>query len=132
MYQCILNLPLWSDWRKVTFTNTLFFSAQSSFIQKFKLDFCDNICRVHTVWAKSKSWEVQNFPRRKFSVSLKKDFIFQVHWYFSASYAFYLQISYIYRKWSIKPPLSNKPPPLKLDLTNKPPWGGYSRGVIRI
>ena len=78
------------------FTSTLFFSAQSSFIQKFKLDFCDNICRVHTVWWKSKNWEVQNFLRRKSSVSLKKDFIFQVHWYFSTSNAFYLQVSYIY------------------------------------
>ena len=33
---------------------------------------------------------------RKFSVSLKKDFIFQVHLYFSTSSTFYLQVSPIY------------------------------------
>ena len=37
------------------FTSTWFSSVQSSFIQKFKLDFCDNIGRVYTVLG-----EIQN------------------------------------------------------------------------
>ena len=36
----------------------------------------------------------QNFLKRKFSVLLKKDFIFQFH--ISASFAFYFLVSYTY------------------------------------
>ena len=36
-------------------TDIYIYSAQNSFIQKFKLDFCDNISRTHTVWARSKT-----------------------------------------------------------------------------
>ena len=57
-------------------------SAQRSFIQKFKLNFCGNICRVHTVWEKYKTYESQNFLKRQFRVSLKKDFM-------DISYIFY-------------------------------------------
>ena len=35
------------------------------------------------------------FLKRKFSVSLKKDFIFQFHMYLSASFAFYFLVLYI-------------------------------------
>ena len=40
------------------------------------------------------------FLKRKFSVSLKKDFIFQFHIYFSASFAFYFVVSYPYSQTS--------------------------------
>ena len=38
----------------------------------------------------------RTFWVEKFTVSLKKDFIFQVHLYLFASSAFYFQVSYIY------------------------------------
>ena len=75
------------------FASTRFSSAQSSFIQKLKLDFCDNICRVGL---KSKTWEVPNYLKKKSSVSLKKDFISQVHLYFSASFSFYFSASFLF------------------------------------
>ena len=52
------------------FTSACFSSAQSSFIQKFKMDFCENIWRAHTtVWGKFKTYETQNFLKRKFIIS---------------------------------------------------------------
>ena len=81
MYQCI---------------RTWFSSAQSSFITKFLVNFCDKICRAHTVLARSKMQEKQNFLKKKFSVSLEKDFIFGFHIYFSGSFASYFLVSDIY------------------------------------
>ena len=52
---------------------------QSSFIGKFLVDLCDKVCRAHTVLPRSKTQENQNFLRKKFSVSLEKDFIFRFH-----------------------------------------------------
>ena len=83
------------------FSSAYFSSAQKNSIQKFELDFCDNICRTHTVWVKSKTYEAQKFLKRKFSVSLKKDFIFQFHIYFSAIFAFYFLVSYTYSQFSV-------------------------------
>ena len=37
-----------------------------------------------------------DFHQRKFNVSLKIDFIFQFHTYFSARFAFYFLVSYTY------------------------------------
>ena len=54
------------------FTSTRFSSAQSSFIQKLKLDFFDNISRVHTDWRKNLV-----FHWRKISY-LKLTYIFQL------------------------------------------------------
>ena len=42
----------------------------------------------------SKTTMFSRFLKRKFSVSLKKDFIFQFNLYFSASFAFYFLFSY--------------------------------------
>ena len=51
IYQCILQ----NDWRKVTYSLKYMVSiAQSSFVQKFQVDFCNKICRAHTVLAKFK------------------------------------------------------------------------------
>ena len=36
------------------FTSTWFFSARSSFIPKFLVNFCNKICRTHTVLTRSK------------------------------------------------------------------------------
>ena len=63
-------------------------------VHSSKLDFCDNICRARSVWARPK--DAQNFLKRKFSVSLKKDLIFQFLIYFSASFAFYFLVSCTY------------------------------------
>ena len=46
--------------------------VESSFIQKFQLDFCKNIPKVHSVLARSKIKEAHNFLNKKFSVSLDK------------------------------------------------------------
>ena len=83
------------------FTSSWFSSAQGSFIQKFKLDFCGKICRAHTVWTRSKTQEAQDFVTRKFSSSLKKDFIFQLHLYFPARFAVYFLVSYTYFQTSM-------------------------------
>ena len=73
-------------------TGTWFSSAQSSFIQKFQLDFCDGIWEVCAVLAGSKAWEVQNFLKKKFSVTGERFHIpFDI--YFSASFAFYFLVS---------------------------------------
>ena len=69
----------------------MFLNVSFSMFLKFELDFFDNICRVYTVWAKSKTLESHNFLKRMFSVELKKDFISQVHLYFSASFAFFFK-----------------------------------------
>ena len=70
---------------------------------KFKLDFCNNICRTHTVWGRSKTQETQNFLNGKFSASLKKDFIFQFHIYLSTSFFFFFNFlfSYTYSQTSM-------------------------------
>ena len=81
--------------------STWFLSAQGSPTQKFELDFCDSLCRTHTVWARSKPYEPQNFLKTIFSVSLKKDFIFQFHLYFSASFGFYFLDSYTRSQTSV-------------------------------
>ena len=64
------------------------------FTPKFLVHFCDNICRDHTVLAKSKEKEAQYILRKKYSVSLEKDLIFQIDIYFSASFAFHFLGSY--------------------------------------
>ena len=46
------------------------------------MDFCNKNCRAHTVLERSKMLEAQNFLKKKFSVSLEKDFIFQFHIFF--------------------------------------------------
>ena len=54
-------------------------------------------CSDHLLVLKALSFRNLGGPERseeKFSVSLNKDFIFQVHLYFSASFAFYFQVSY--------------------------------------
>ena len=43
----------------------------------------------------------QNYLKKKFSASLKKDFIFQFHLYISASSAFYFLVSYTYSRTSV-------------------------------
>ena len=70
-----------------------FSNAQSSFIPKFLVDFCDKIRRAHAVLAKCKMKEAQNFLKKKFSVLLEKDFIFRFHICFSASFASYFLVS---------------------------------------
>ena len=67
--------------RSNIFTGTWFSSAQNSFILKFLVDFCDKIRRALTVLARFKMKETQNFLKKKFSVSLEKDFIFRFHIY---------------------------------------------------
>ena len=47
------------------FTSTWFSSAQSSFIPKFLVDFCDKICRTHIVLVRSKMQEEHNFLTKK-------------------------------------------------------------------
>ena len=54
-------------------------SGQSSFITKFLVNYCDKIRIAHTVLARSKMWEKQNFLKKKFSISLERDFIFCFH-----------------------------------------------------
>ena len=65
-----------------------FSSAQRSFIRKFKLNFCENIGRAHTVWARSK--------KRKFSVSLKKNFIHLYIYIYMYIYIYIYIYMYIY------------------------------------
>ena len=57
-------------------TSTWCSSAQSSFIPRFLVDFCKKIRRAHTVLLRSKMQEAENFLKKKFSISLEKDFIF--------------------------------------------------------
>ena len=71
----------------------IFSSAQSSFITKFLVNYCDKIRIAHTVLARSKMWEKQNFLKKKFSVSLERDFIFCFH--ICILYIYYIYI-YIY------------------------------------
>ena len=52
-----------------------------------------NICRAHTVLARSKKEEAQNFLKKKFSVSLEKVLQFCFHIYFSASFVFYFLVA---------------------------------------
>ena len=73
---------------------TWFSIAQSSFITKFLLNFCDKICRAHTVLARSKMQEKQNFLKRKVSVSLEKDFIIYIYIYIYI--CIYIFIIYVY------------------------------------
>ena len=50
-YQCILNVPLWNDWSKVTYSQVHGSPvpiAQSSFIAKLLVDFWGKICRAHS------------------------------------------------------------------------------------
>ena len=64
------------------FTSACFSSAQSSFIQKFKLDFCENICRAHTtVWGRFITYETQNFLKRKFIISFIYIYIYILYIY---------------------------------------------------
>ena len=49
--------------------------------------------RVNLVVARSKIQETQGILKKKFSVSLEKDFILRFHIYFSASFAFYFLVS---------------------------------------
>ena len=67
--------------------------TQSSYISKFLEDFC-KIHRAHTALSRSKMYEAQNLLKKKISVSLEEDFIFEFPIYFSASFAFYFLISY--------------------------------------
>ena len=70
------------------FTSTWLSSAQTSFIQKFQLDFCNKILITHSVLARSKIQETQNFLKKKCSVSISISLIF------SASFAFYSLVLY--------------------------------------
>ena len=47
------------------FASTWFSSAQNSCITKFLVNFCDKIPRAHTVLARSKMQEKQNFLRKR-------------------------------------------------------------------
>ena len=93
LYQCILNVPLWNDWRKVRYSKVHWFSgAKSTFITKFPVNLCDKIRRTHTVLARSKMYPKQNLPQKKLSVSLDNDLIFRFRLYFSARFAFYFLV----------------------------------------
>ena len=78
------------------FTSAWFSATQNVFIQKFKHHFCNNIRRTYAVRAMSKTYEAEDFLKRKFSLSFKNDFIFQFPIYFSTSFAFYFLVSYTY------------------------------------
>ena len=59
----------------------------------FHVRLIDKIRRAHAVLARSKMYQIQNFLKKNFNVSFEKDFIFQFHIYFSASFAFYFLVS---------------------------------------
>ena len=53
-----------------------FSSAQSFFITKFQVNFCDKIRRAYPFLARSKMQKKQNFLKKKISVSLEKVLLF--------------------------------------------------------
>ena len=66
------------------------------------MSFCGKIRRAHTVLARFKMQDKQNFLKKKFSVSLEKDFIFRFHIYFFASFASYFLVSYTESQTSVR------------------------------
>ena len=98
MYQCILNLPQLNDWSKVTYSQVngspvlkaLSFKRLSWIsVTKFAelIQFAQNP-KFRRPWTFSRENLVFHWR--------KKDFIFQFHLYFSANFAFYFLVSYIY------------------------------------
>ena len=76
---------------EMTGANYMVLQCSKLFYYKVSSEFLQQ--EFHTVLAKSKMQEKQNFLKKKTSVSLEKDFIFRFHIYFSASFTFYLLIS---------------------------------------
>ena len=72
------------------FTSAWFSCAQSSFIPKFLVDFCDKIRRAHTVLARS------NFLKKKFSVSPLAYVYYIIYIYIIFVYIYYIYIIYIH------------------------------------
>ena len=100
MYQCILNVPLWIDWNKVTYSQVHGSPVlKTLFLQSFSWISPTRFAELTQFWQDPICRRNTNFRRKKFSVSLKKDFIFRFHIYFSASFASFFLVSdilYIY------------------------------------
>ena len=75
------------------FKSTRFSSAQCSFIQKLKLDFCDNICRVRV---KSKTWEVKNYLKKKSSFHWRKISYLKLTYIFQLVFLFISQLVFLF------------------------------------
>ena len=61
-------------------------------LQRLRQD-CDKFRRADIILARSSTMKVQNFLKKTFTNSLKKNLIFQFHLYFSASFTFYFLVS---------------------------------------
>ena len=87
---------------KTKYESTQFSSAQSSFIKKFLMNFCDKVRRTHIVLARSKMQEKQNFLKKKFSVSLIYIYIYIFTLYYIYIYIYIYIIFYPFFKWMLK------------------------------
>ena len=81
------NVPLWNE----IFTNTWFSSLKTLLLQSFRWISPTRFAELVQFWQDPKCRRKRTFWRKKFSVSLEKDFIFRFHIYFSASFASYFQ-----------------------------------------
>ena len=106
MYQCILNVPLWNDWRKETYSQVHGSPVlKTLLLQSFSWFSATTFAELIQFWQDPKCKRNRTFWWKKFSDLLEKDFIFHFHIYFSASFASYLLVSdtYIYTaKESVK------------------------------
>ena len=94
MYQCILNVPLWNDWSKVTYSQVYGSPVLKAFHSKVSGGFLWQDLQSSYSFGK-----IQNVGHPELSkeiVSQEKDFIFQFHVYFSASIYIYIIYIYIY------------------------------------
>ena len=94
MHQCILNVPLWNDWSKVTYSQVHGSPVFKAFHSKVSGGFLWQDLQSSYSFGK-----IQNVGHPEISkeiVSQEKDFIFQFHIYFSASIYIYIYIYNIY------------------------------------
>ena len=92
MYQCVLNAPLEQS---NIFTSTWFSSTQNSCITKFVVDFCGKIRRAHTVLARSKMQEKQNFLNKKTQCLIGERFHISLSYIYFISYICIIYIIFI-------------------------------------
>ena len=97
MYQCILNVPLWNDWSKVTYPQVHGSPVLKALVlQSFSWISATRFAELIQFWQDLKCRRNRTFWRKKFNVLLEKDFIFRFHIYFSASFASYFLVSDAY------------------------------------
>ena len=61
MCQCMLNVPLWNEWKKATYKQVHGSPVLRALKSIFLVNFCNKCLRAQTVLVRSKLQEAQNF-----------------------------------------------------------------------